>query len=130
MPVFNHLDLPIHQVPRIRTRILASHQRGTQETAVWEQWIDEGGYIPLHYHEIEEVLVLMSGEVLLTLDNETTVVCAPATVVVPAQQTHEVRLHGSTTAHLLAFFPSSSPTIFAVDGTKRPLPWQDHKSES
>jgi quercetin dioxygenase-like cupin family protein len=115
----------MHSVPRIRTRILVGNESGAETTTIWEQWIEEEGHIPLHYHEVEEVLVILSGSLVLTLGDSTEPVTAPATIVIPARQTHGVEFNGSETIHLLAFFPAKNPKIFAVDGSLRPLPWQD-----
>ena len=125
MPTFVHKALPMHTVPRIRTRILVGDESGAETTTIWEQWIEEGGHIPLHYHEVEEVLVILSGSLVVTLGDSTETVTAPATIVIPARQTHGVEFNGSETIHLLAFFPAKNPKIFAVDGSLRPLPWQD-----
>lgn len=125
MPTFLHDSLPMHSVPRIRTRILVGDESGAETTTIWEQWIEEGGHIPLHYHEVEEVLVILSGSLVLTQGDSTETVTAPATIVIPARQTHGVEFNGSETIHLLAFFPAKNPRIFAVDGSLRPLPWQD-----
>ena len=128
MPVISHSDLPIHQVPRIKTRVLNSKEHGAQSTAVWEQWIDADGHIPLHYHDVEEVLLFLTGQVSFTADCQTSLVSSPATVVVPAGQIHGLRPAGSSQVHLLAFFPTASPVIYATDGSVRPLPWEDHES--
>jgi quercetin dioxygenase-like cupin family protein len=125
MPTFSHDSLTTHSVPRIQTRILVGDKSGAEATTIWEQWIEKGGYIPLHYHEVEEVLVILSGSLVLTLGDSTEAVTAPATIVIPARQTHGVEFSGQETIHLLAFFPVKAPQIFAVDGSVRPLPWQD-----
>jgi quercetin dioxygenase-like cupin family protein len=125
MTVYRHEDLPIHEVPRIRTRVLGSPRRGAVETAVWEQWIEHGGYIPLHYHEVEEVLVLLEGDVELTAGDNVSIVAAPATVVIPAGQIHGLKPAGPEQVHLLAFFPTAAPAIFTPDGSLRPKPWED-----
>lgn len=125
MPVIHNDDLPKHEVPRIVTRRLAGEEHGGKQTAVWEQWIDVGGHIPPHYHEVEEVLVLLAGEVELTLSGQTTQVYSPATIIAPAGEVHGLRPAGDSQVHLLAFFPTANPTIFAPDGCPRPLPWDD-----
>lgn len=125
MPVFLHQDVPFHQVPRIKTRVLASGDRGTGETAVWEQWIDAEGHIPLHYHETEEILVILEGNVSLTIEDETSNVAGPATIVVPPRQVHGMRPLGDSRVHLLAIFPTAKPLIFSPNGSLRPLPWED-----
>ncbi|MDA0281771.1 MAG: cupin domain-containing protein [Planctomycetota bacterium] len=125
MPIYPHNTLPIHAVPRIRTRVLVSSERGAVETAVWEQWIEADGYIPLHYHEVEEVLVFLNGEVELTICDEVTVVAAPATVIVLSGQIHGLKSVGLQQVHLMAFFPTAAPSIFSPDGSRRPPPWED-----
>jgi quercetin dioxygenase-like cupin family protein len=125
MPVFRHDELPIREVPRIRTRVLVGPAGGAESTAVWEQWIEPDGFIPLHYHEVEEVLLILDGEIELTIDGQKSHVCAPATVVAPKRVIHGLKPCGSSPVHLLAFFPDASPQIFAPDGRLRPLPWND-----
>ena len=125
MTIFVHDELPIHEVPRIKTRIVADAQSGVSSTATWEQWIGPQGYIPLHYHEEEEVLVFLTGTIQVTLGEVTSQISAPVTVVVPARQVHGLRSVGEEEVHLLAFFPMADPKIYAPDGTLRPLPWED-----
>ncbi|MDE0735915.1 MAG: cupin domain-containing protein [Pirellulaceae bacterium] len=125
MPTFLHDALPMHTVPRIRTRILVGDESGAETTTIWEQWIEEGGHIPLHYHEVEEVLVILSGSLVVTLGETTEAVTGPATIVVPPRQLHGVEFSGEKPVHLLAFFPVKDPQIFDVEGGLRPLPWED-----
>ena len=98
---------------------------GAESTAVWEQWISADGYIPLHYHEEEEVIVLLEGRISLTLGQNQDAVLGPSTIVIPAREIHGLRPEGPEEVHLLGFFPVASPKIYAPDGTLRPLPWED-----
>lgn len=125
MPVLPHHSLPVHEVPRIKTRVLAGIAHEADETAIWEQWIEPHGHIPLHYHDVEEVLLILEGEVWLTIEEETSAVTGPATIIVPPRQIHGLRPRASTRVHLLAFFPVADPQIFDPEGTVRPLPWED-----
>jgi quercetin dioxygenase-like cupin family protein len=126
--VFSHHQLPIHDVPRIKTRILVGEGSGAESTTVWEQWIHVGGYIPLHYHEEEEALVLLAGRVSLTMAAESSSVLSPSTILIPPQVVHGLTPEGNEQVHLIAFFPVASPKIFAPDGTLRPMPWEDRRS--
>ena len=130
MPVFANDDLPVHAVPRISTRILVGKSSGAHETAVWEQWIRPDGFIPLHYHEVEEILVILTGSICLTLGDEDLVVSSPATILVPPRQIHGLRTAGDDDVHLLAFFPTADPTIISPEGTLRPMPWDDRATRS
>lgn len=117
-----------HAVPRITTRVLVGADSGAAATAVWEQWLAPGGFIPLHYHEVEEVLELLAGSVEVTMGDKVAIARAPATVLVPARLVHAFKQVGSDEAHLLAFFPTADPVIFAPDGSVRPLPWDDRQT--
>lgn len=125
MPVIPLHDVPIHQVPRIRTRIVTGGSTGAEQTTVWEQWLEPDGLIPRHYHEVEEVLVLLAGSVEVTLGEQAHIATAPASVQIPAGELHGLRPHGEAAVHLLAIFPTTRPQIFAADGSLRPYPWED-----
>lgn len=124
MPIFQHEQLAIHEVPRIKTRVLVD-QRHAKQTTVWEQRLHAEGHIPLHYHEVEEVLIILAGEIELALGDQTSIVRAPATVIAPARQLHGLRPSSEEEVHLLAIFPTASPKIYAPDGSERPMPWED-----
>ena len=55
MPIRQHDDLPIRGVPRIRTRVLVDGESGAVATSGWEQWMAADGFIPPHYHDVEEI---------------------------------------------------------------------------
>jgi len=128
MAVFYHESLPVHTVPRIQTRILVGDASGAAATTIWEQWIEAGGHIPVHYHEVEEVLVLLAGCVDVSLGEERVKVLAPATIVIAPHQLHGLQHAGTEQVHLLAMFPEKSPQIFDPEGNLRPLPWEDWQS--
>ena len=117
-------------MPRIRTRVLCGPRLGAVDTAIWQQWIEPDGFIPLHYHEVEEVLLITAGTVELTLEGMVSSVAAPATILVPARQLHSIRPDGNCVVELLAFFPVASPSILDPDGVPRPMPWDDHETLS
>ena len=123
-----HDELPQHVVPRIRTRILVDDSAGAEATTVWEQWIDPQGFIPPHYHEVEETLIVLAGAVEFRQDEETRTLSAPVTIIVPAGRVHALRPVGEAPVRLLAIFPVVQPKIIAPDGALRPLPWDDHQT--
>ena len=127
MSVFADGVLPVHTVPRIQTRILIGDDSEATSTTIWEQWIEPGGHIPLHYHEVEEVLVLLSGSIELVLGDKRETVQAPATILVAPRLVHGVQHVGAEQVHLLAMFPKKSPQIFDPAGNLRPLPWEDRE---
>lgn len=125
MSVIENDALPVHKVPRIQTRVLVDSSRGAAATAIWEQWIDSGGHIPVHYHDTEEVLVILSGSIELFLAGETRVYDEPLTIIVPQGILHGLKPASDQQVHLMAMFPTADPVIFAEDGSRRPMPWED-----
>jgi quercetin dioxygenase-like cupin family protein len=64
-----------------------------------------GSHIPRHYHLVEESITFLSGQIEVTIGQETTQFTAPATVFVPARELHHLTNIGNEPAHMLVFFP-------------------------
>ena len=118
MPIIQHNTCPLEVLPRGRRRILASRDLGAAATCVFEQWLPAEGYIPLHYHDVEEVVVIMRGELEVTLADKQQLVAAATTLVIPAGAVHGMRpAPDSGEVYLLAVFPSVEPKMFLPDGS-------------
>ncbi len=125
MPIFPHDEIPWLVIDRITTRVLVSRKNRAANTEVWQQWMTGGGHIPLHYHEVEEVLVILRGRVEVALNEETREVNGPATILVPPLTIHGMRQLGDEQVELLAMFPVTDPKVFSPEGNETVLPWQD-----
>ena len=121
--------LPFIKVPRIQTRVVAGEQTGTEEMTVWEQWMEPDGFIPIHYHDTEEVLFIVEGTVRLELADSFLECVAPASITVSAYELHGLSPTGNTRIHLFGIFPTSTPKIFDPEGNPRPLPIQDTQEQ-
>ena len=118
-------ELPFRSVPRIATRVCSDSTVGAGATTVWEQWIEPHGFIPMHFHDTEEVLVFLEGEVVLKLKQRDVHVRAPASVILEANELHGLHPYGDDKVHLLGIFPTSTPKIWDAEGNPRPLPTND-----
>lgn len=92
-------------------RIITARTCGATQMELWEQYMPPGGVIPLHYHDCEESLTFLSGEVEVTLGEEVHRVGADTTVFVPEGALHEVRNVGDVSVRLIAVFARSAPAI-------------------
>ena len=118
MPIIRHDTRPLAVLPRGRRRILASRDLGAVATCVFEQWLLAEGYIPLHYHDVEEIVVIKQGELEVTLADKRQLVTAETTLVIPAGAVHGMRpVPDSGEVYLLAIFPSVEPKMFLPDGS-------------
>ena len=115
MPIIQHNTRPLEVLPRGRRRILASRDLGATATCVFEQWLPAEGYIPLHYHDVEEVVVIMRGALEVTLAGQQQLTSAATTLVIPAGAVHGMRAGpDSGEVYLLAFFPSVESKMFVA----------------
>ena len=97
---------------RLLTRTIVSRDCGAAGVVVWEQLLLPGERIPPHYHEFEETLTVLEGELHR----------APArsTIFVAAGVAHSLHNAGARPARLLAHFINDEPTIIPLpDGERK-----------
>ena len=92
-------------------RIITARTCGAQQMELWEQYMPPGGEIPLHYHDCEESLTFLSGEVEVTLGEEVHRISADTTVFVPTGLLHAVHNVGDLPVRLIAVFPQAAPAV-------------------
>ena len=92
-------------------RIITGRICGATQMELWEQYMPPGGVIPLHFHDCEESLTFLSGEVEVTLGEECHRVGADTTVFVPEGELHGVRNVGEVPVRLIAVFARAAPAI-------------------
>jgi mannose-6-phosphate isomerase-like protein (cupin superfamily) len=111
MPVINHAEQRQNKsyLSKISGRPIMNPRMGSSNSVLWEQFTPVGGFIPPHYHEDEEILTFLSGEVEVTVDGETTSIAADATVLFEPHAVHSIRNIGSETVRLLAYHPTGEP---------------------
>ena len=96
-------------------RIITAGTCGATQMELWEQYMPPGGEIPRHYHDCEESLTFLSGEVEVTLGEERHRVGADTTVFVPEGVLHGVRNVGEVPVRLIAVFARAAPAILYLD---------------
>lgn len=113
----NHRDYdPINTRSNIPgARIITKRTCGAEHMELWEQYMPPGGVIPLHYHDCEESLTFLSGEVEVTLGEDCHRFGADTTVFVAEGVLHEVRNVGEEPVRLIAVFARAAPAILYPD---------------
>jgi quercetin dioxygenase-like cupin family protein len=89
------------------------------DVAVILEEIAVGDAIPLHRHQIDEVLLYDQGDAEVRIDGETYDVQAGDIVIVPAGAAHGTRNVGEDIVRLRAVFPSHRIDIAYIDGIRR-----------
>ncbi len=118
MPIIRHRDQALihHSYRRIVTRA-----EGATTCTLWDQTLPPDGRIPLHAHETEETLTILTGHLTLTLDDQTSVVESDSTILIAPGVLHPLRNDTAAPARMLVFLPTAAPTIISPDGTSQPM---------
>ncbi len=121
MPMIPHATVPARPSTRsgVPIRRLVAAESGATQTEAWEQQLPPGAEIPLHYHDVEETVVFLSGQIEARIGEETTVSAAPVTAFVPATVLHSFRNVGDEPAQMIVFFPALQPAVIYLDGERR-----------
>ncbi len=91
-----------------------------RDLSVILEQIAPGDGIPLHRHQVDEAIVVESGEVEVRLGGETRVVTGHSVVFVPAGVEHGARNVGTEPASYLAFFPTTTIDIEYLERNPAP----------
>ena len=62
-----------------------------------------------HYHEVEELITILTGALEAHIENETFYATAGSTIYVPAHTVHAIHNPNQNPAHFLAYFPQAHP---------------------
>ena len=92
--------------PGVETRMLISVLNGARQLCVFEQWVAPGNGAPAHSHPVEEVLTVQQGEAEMWLGDDSFIVKAGQSLIVPAGRRHGFRNSGAMTLHLHAVLAS------------------------
>jgi len=96
------------------TRCIVSRDCGARSVVVWEQRLLPGERIPPHYHEFEETLTVLEGELLVDLGEHQVLAKARSTLFVAPGVAHSLHNRSGAPALLLAHFINDEPTIIAL----------------
>jgi len=91
-----------------------------RDLSVILEQIAPGDGIPLHRHQVDEAIVVESGEVEVRLGGQTRVVTGQSVVFVPAGVEHGARNVGTEPASYLAFFPTTTIDIEYLERNPAP----------
>ena len=98
----------------LETRTIVSRECGAGSVVVWEQVLQPGQRIPPHYHEFEETLTVLAGELQVRLGDTVQRMPTRSTVFVAPGVAHSLQNVGTEPALLLAHFINDRPTIIAL----------------
>jgi quercetin dioxygenase-like cupin family protein len=102
---------------------LATRGRGAQEVVVWRGRTDPGAATPPHYHDHEEVIVILSGSGKVKIKGDQVLVSSGDVVIVPPRTHHElVADEQGEGLDAIAVLPAGTKT-YLPNGEELELPW-------
>lgn len=124
MPVNDHATLPTHQLPGLEHRTLAGKRDGLQAFEIWRQKIDAGASTPVHRHDCEEVIVILSGRGTCRFaDGTESPFEADQTLILSPNVVHQICNTGDEDLHILATLSMAPVAVETASGEPLPLPW-------
>lgn len=104
---------------------LATPSRGASEVMVWRTRVTPGAGPPVHKHDHEEVVVIVSGTGTFVESDGVVHAFGPGDVLfAPAEEVHELRAAEGVAVEWIACMPTGTKT-FKPDGTELPTPWAE-----
>jgi quercetin dioxygenase-like cupin family protein len=102
--------------PGVTTQMKASAGLGSETLCVFEQYSKPGTGAPEHTHpQHEEVILVIDGEVDITVDGATHRLVRGAAVIIPAGIAHSFINAGEEFLHTVATFADPAPTVIYTD---------------
>jgi mannose-6-phosphate isomerase-like protein (cupin superfamily) len=90
----------------VMTRMRVSALLGGHQLCIFDQFCDYGLGAPIHIHAVEEVLEVIDGRAEISLGNESAILTANQSIVIPAGMKHGFRNLEKTVLHVRATLAS------------------------
>lgn len=111
-------------IPGVDHATWAGHAEGLRQLSVWRQSMAPGAATPPHSHDCDEVVMCVAGAGELVTPSGRTPFAAGATLVLPADEVHQIVNTGTGALETLAVFGSTPVPTRLPDGVELALPWR------
>jgi len=124
MPVIDNSKVDKFEIPGIVHQTLAGHKKdGLGSVEVWRQTIAPHTGTPMHRHDCEEVIVILSGRARLTVNGVVSEFGADSTIIVPRNAVHQLDNIADEPMLLFSALGMAPVRVAAPDGAPMALPW-------
>ena len=121
MPQANPIETPI---PGVAHATWAGQDDGLQQLSVWRQSVAASAATPPHRHDIDEVVLCLSGRGELHIDGKVHAFRGGETLVLPRESMHQIFNIGDQPLEIVGVFGGSPVQTWLPDGSALPLPWR------
>ncbi|MBA3841894.1 MAG: cupin domain-containing protein [Actinobacteria bacterium] len=125
MPITRDAELEPFERMGNKMQGLATPSRGASEVMVWRTRVAPGGGPPVHKHDHEEVVVILSGTGRVIEEDGNEFAFGPGdTIYAPPGFVHELLADEGVAVEWIACMPAGTKTLRS-DGTELTTPWAE-----
>lgn len=123
MRVNQHTALPKHHLPGLEHQTLAGSKDGMRSFEIWRQTIAPQAATPVHCHDCEEVITVLSGKAACHYEGKTVTINTDESLLIPSSVIHQIVNAGDQDLYIMATLAMSPVQVKTPEGAPMPLPW-------
>ena len=90
MPVIDHSKLETKTFPGVLHKTIAGLKQGSKTSEIWYQTSAEKSETPPHYHDCEEIIIILRGSGWAMIDGKKENFRPNSTIIVPPNIVHQM----------------------------------------
>lgn len=130
MAIIDNSTIEEFTLPGLIHQTIASQKDGLKGTEVWMQTIKPRGETPVHYHDCEEVIIILRGSGRASIGGKNTDFGPNTTLIIGPEVVHQIVNSGDEEMFLIAVFSSTPVRVYTPDGEEMSLPWQNQQNRA
>jgi len=124
MPMVDNEALETLELPGLRHQTIAGRRQGVKTMEIWLQTMAPGAETPVHRHDCEEVILVLSGSGTCTVDGETFAFGPNSTLILEPDVVHQLVNTSDEELRLVATLGMAPVRVKTADGAPLPVPWE------
>jgi mannose-6-phosphate isomerase-like protein (cupin superfamily) len=123
MEIVDNDKVEAQELPGLVHRTVAGHAQGMKKMEVWMQTIAAGAATPIHKHDCEEVVIVLSGSGTCTVHGRTVEFGPNTTLTFEPDVVHQIVNTSDEEMKLVATLAMAPVRVTTPEGERIPLPW-------
>ena len=123
MQVNQHSSITKLNLPGLEHQTLAGRRDGLNSFEIWRQTIAAHATTPVHCHDCEEVIVVLSGQGECRFEGKSIAFKADESLLIPSSVVHQICNTGEHDLCIMATLGMSPVEVKTADGEPMALPW-------
>jgi len=124
MLIVKNDEVEVSELPGLQHRTIGGHKQGLKTMEVWIQTMAPGAATPVHCHDCEEVVLILSGSGTCTSGGQTHAFGPNSTLILEPDVVHQIVNTSDEEMRLVAAFGMAPVRVKTGEGEPLPLPWE------